>query len=133
VEREHIGRPGSLDAWDGPDALQDVLQDGATAGRSTGIIVIHLDDGGVRWFKSKVNVEDAEKAAKEKASADEENASEGNFRNNQHGAHAAVLAPFAGTSASILESVLQIATGKGEAGGETKQDPDDQGEKQGPN
>ena len=74
--------------------------------------VVEEDGGGAGWLEAEVDVEDAEEAAQEQAGADEEDAGEGDFGDDEGGAEALVFAAVAGAGAGILERVLQIAAGR---------------------
>src|SRR5208283_3891291 len=77
-------------------------------------------------------IEDAEEAAKKQAGANEENAGEGDFADDEDGTHTAVGSIFAGTSAGIFESFLRVAAGNGESRGKTNEDADAERDEESP-
>ena len=84
---ERVGDACGLDAGDGLDAVEDLAVDGSALGCAP-IVEVEPHGGGVGGFEAQVDVEDAEKAAQEQAGADEEDAGEGDLRDDEGGAEA---------------------------------------------
>ena len=86
------------------------------------------------WLRAEaeIDVEDAEETAKEQARADEENASESDFGDDERGTHAIVAAAFAEAAAGVLESGLNVTAGEHEPGSDAEKNADEKSDEKSP-
>jgi hypothetical protein len=109
VKGEHVGHAGGLDAGQGADALQDFLEDGTTARDVIAIVEFDLEGGDVGGLEAEIDIEQADEAAREEAGADEQDARQRDFGDDEGGAEALVPSAVGHTGAAILEDVLEVA------------------------
>ena len=132
IEREHVGDASGFDAGNRFYIANNFLKRGTDFFALGTGVVLDVDDGGVAGLETEIDIEDAEEAAKKQAGANEENAGEGDFADDEDGTHTAVGSIFAGTSAGIFESFLRVAAGNGESRGKTNEDADAERDEESP-
>ena len=116
------------------DACDHVLEDrGALGIIAAAVVEVDFDGGGVGGLEAEVDVEDAQEAAQEQAGADEQDAGECDFGDDERGAEAVVPPAVAGAvTSAVLERFLQVAAGHAQAGNEAEEDGGTDGDDEGP-
>ena len=112
--------------------MEDLAVEGGDFGSvSSRSGVVECDGGGAGGLEAEVDVEDAEEAAQEQARADEEDAGEGDLRDDEGSAEAAVRGR-RWCCGRIFERVLDVAAGDIQAGDEAEEDAGGDGDEEGP-